>query len=453
MTREEALELLDDMAADDPLTALREYPECLSPYRLDACATAEPEAALIHVYDRLTPERQAYCTEAARRNDLRRFRAGSAGDGTAHRDRACSGRRAMSAPDTVTIARAHDPKVVMAKIVHLGGYGIIDVEPSGHAFIWAFEQIAVDGLASLAQAVQTAAADPYAVIVRAEPLAPIGRRAMYDEPDYGEHAAPGLKPVPRRWVGFDCDNIQDANTVEDDPAEQANWDRPPALFMPWVGAEIARKRLPPEFRTVRCLWQVTGSAGFKPGYRLRLWHWLDQPTTGEELQTWIRPAIERNLIDPATLRECQEHFIGVKVVGGRDPCPARYGFLDGATDTVKVPDIAGIKRRQDEAERKERQQQQPKTATKITGPELAQRRIADCINKLKAARDGTKHLVYVDQCAAAKYICDEFKLDCWPQVRRDLAAVYEASLPAGEADRRRRGSIEGVPNWVERRAS
>jgi hypothetical protein len=360
----------------------------------------------------------------------------------------------VSAHDTITIARAHEPKVVMAKNVRLDEYGIVDVEPSPHAFLWTFEEIPVDGLDSLAQAVATAAADPYAVIVRAAPLMPIGRRAIYDEPDYGDHAAPGLKPVPRQWVGFDCDNVPDANTIEDDPAEQANWDRPPALFMPEIGAEIARRRLPPEFRAVRCLWQVTGSAGFKPGYRLRLWCWLDHPTTGAELQTWLKPAIDRNLVDPVTLRECQEHYVGVHVLGGRDPCPARFGFLSGATDAVKVPDIAGIKRRQDEAERRERQSRQAgQPRVKLTGPALAQHRLAACLSKVKAARDGTKHLVFVEQCAAAKFVCDEFKLDCWPQVRRDLAAVYEGSLPAGEAGRRRRSSIDGVPNWVERRAS
>jgi hypothetical protein len=72
-TREEALELLDNFAADDPLTALREYADCLSEYRLDMCAIAEPAAALVHCYNLLTPARQAYCIEAARAADLTRY--------------------------------------------------------------------------------------------------------------------------------------------------------------------------------------------------------------------------------------------------------------------------------------------------------------------------------------------------------------------------------------------
>ena len=63
-TWQEALERLDDWAADHPLEALRDYGEWLSPYRLDVCATAEPAAALVHAYDRLTPERRAACERA-----------------------------------------------------------------------------------------------------------------------------------------------------------------------------------------------------------------------------------------------------------------------------------------------------------------------------------------------------------------------------------------------------
>jgi hypothetical protein len=70
---DEAIEWLDNWAADHPLEALRQHAEYLSPYRLDACATAEPAAALIHAYHRLTPGRRAGCAGAARHADLKRF--------------------------------------------------------------------------------------------------------------------------------------------------------------------------------------------------------------------------------------------------------------------------------------------------------------------------------------------------------------------------------------------
>jgi hypothetical protein len=72
-TVQEALDWLDDFAAELPLEALREYADYLSEYRFDACATAEPAAALIHAYHLLTPERRVVCAAAARSVDLKRF--------------------------------------------------------------------------------------------------------------------------------------------------------------------------------------------------------------------------------------------------------------------------------------------------------------------------------------------------------------------------------------------
>ncbi len=252
--------------------------------------------------------------------------------------------------DRITVARAHELRVIMAKTIRLDEYGIVGVEPSPHAFLWAFEEVPVDGLKSLGRALLAAASNSTAVVVRAKPLKPIGRRAIYPDPEYGEHAEPGLRAVPRRWVGFDFDNLP----VDDDPAEQPNWDRPPALFMPEAGVALARRRLPPQFHDASCVWQITGSAGFKDGYRLRTWFWLDAFVIGAEMAAWCKPSLDRNLIDPVTFRDCQEHFIGVKVIGGADPCPKRWGLSLGKMHEVKVPDIGRIKRRQDEAERKER---------------------------------------------------------------------------------------------------
>lgn len=359
-------------------------------------------------------------------------------------------------PDRITIARAYRPRVVMAKVICLDEYGIVDVEPSPHPLLWDFEETPVGALQDLGRALVAAAGDPHAVVVRAKPREPIGRRAIYPEPEYLEYAEPGLVAVPRRWVGFDMDNIPDASTPEDDPAEQPNWDRPPALHMPEVGVAIARHRLPPAFRDASCIWQVTASAGFKPGYRLRLWFWLDAFVTGAELEIWCKPAIERGLLDPVTLRECQEHYIGVRVIGGADPCPQRWGLAAAAAHEVKVPDIAGIKRRQDEAERKARRTREAGRTCSIdqlTGPEYARRRIAECIAEVKAATEQTgRHSTYLKQCATAKAICDHHGLD-WAHVRQELQAVYEGLFSSQDAARRRRGSIEGVPDWLDRKTS
>jgi hypothetical protein len=73
MTPGEAREILDNVAADDPLTALREFPDLLDPYRLSACALAEPAAALAYAHDLLTPEQRIACDEAVRERGLLRY--------------------------------------------------------------------------------------------------------------------------------------------------------------------------------------------------------------------------------------------------------------------------------------------------------------------------------------------------------------------------------------------
>jgi hypothetical protein len=350
--------------------------------------------------------------------------------------------------DTLTIARDVKPRVVMAKVVHRGEHGMItDVEPSPNALLWDFEEVPVDGPLSLGDALVAAAADPYAVIVRAKPVMPIGRRAIYPDPKRGDWAAPGLKPVPRRWVGFDFDNVPCAKAVEKD--------RPPALFEPEEGAEIARRRLPPGFRDVACIIQVTASAGFKDGYRLRLWFWLDYSTTGDELKVWCKPALDRALLDDVTLRECQPHYIGVRVVGGEDPCPRRFALLPGKTDTVRVPDIAAIELRQKQAGREERQRREAerlRPATNVDRRDYPAQRIAECIAEVKAATEAKgRHPTYVKQCATAKAICDRYGVD-WSTTKSQLISAYESLFSRTDANRREKGSTLGVLAWLEGRA-
>ena len=65
-TRQQALEWLDDYAAEHPLAALREdYAEYCSAHRIDAMALAEPAAALVYAFEHLTPERREWCAREA----------------------------------------------------------------------------------------------------------------------------------------------------------------------------------------------------------------------------------------------------------------------------------------------------------------------------------------------------------------------------------------------------
>jgi hypothetical protein len=345
----------------------------------------------------------------------------------------------------------------MAKVVNVDEDGvIIDVEPSPQGFLFEFREVEVRDLESLGRAIALAARDPYSIVVRGKPKQAVGRRAMYDDADAGPA---NLIVTPRRWVAFDWDNIpvpHDPESIEHDQAEFANWARPPALFKPELGVELALRRLPPAFRNVGCVWQVTGSAGFKDGFRLRTWHWLSRALTGLQLKCWLRPAIERGLVDPSTLVEVQPHYVGCTVRGGPDPCPQRFGALERAARTVPVPEIEGIKTRQERRERERRRTLyagETVTVDVVAGiSSEVDRRLYECVAAVRRARSGSRHPTFKSELARARAICDRHRVE-WPPVLNRLRQAYEATLTDDEIRKREKGSINGLPDWIDRRAS
>jgi hypothetical protein len=347
----------------------------------------------------------------------------------------------MSA-DHITFARPANGQTTLAKIIRVEGGRIVGKDPSPQVKLFEFAELPVHDLDSLGEAVMRMA-ERGAIAVRGKPKGPIGRRAIYSDAEKGPA---GLEVVPRRWVGFDWDGLP----LELQPCPNPKWSwEPHPLLEPWIGAQIALRRLPPQFREVSCFWQVSAGAGFDPGFRLRTWHWLDYPLTGAELKVWLKPAIDRKLVDPVTLVEAQPHYLGVRVAGGPDPCPQRFGFLRLAKQEVIVPDIAGIKRRQEEIERAKRPPEQP--SRRQVSPDYAQQRIDECLAAIRSSANGARHPTYVTEAARAKAICDKHGVE-WAPVRRDLINAYESTLTAAEANRRRKSSTLDVVAWLERRA-
>ena len=199
-----------------------------------------------------------------------------------------------------------------------------------------------------------------------------------------------------------------------------------------------------------CFWQVSAGAGFNPGFRLRTWHWLAAPVTGAELKVWLHPAIERGVLDPVTLVECQPHYLGVQVEGGPDPCPRQFGFLRLSRNEVAVPDIRAIKRKREAIERANRppdQRHAPRNSEEAHA--YAQQRIDECLAAIRAAT--ARHTTYTEQAARSRAICDRYGLD-WQPIRRDLIAAYKSKLSPAEARARRSFSTEGVLRWLDGRS-
>ncbi len=269
--------------------------------------------------------------------------------------------------------------------------------------------------------------------------------------------------VPRQWVAFDWDGLPirphqpepALPWIADDPAEAWNWALPDPLLDPEVGVATALRRLPPAFRDVGAGWQVTASAAFKPGWRLRTWHWLSQSCTGAELKTWLRPLIRRGMVDDVTLVECQPHYLATTCLGDPDLCPQRFGILEQASgNVVQVPDIAAIARRQQQRDQQERQAsrrpQEVQRPRRDQDQDNLERWLWSCVDLVRNAREGHRHPTYKFEACRIKATCDKHGVP-WETWRDRVIEAYESTLTAAELKERKTGSIAGVMAWLDRR--
>jgi hypothetical protein len=182
-----------------------------------------------------------------------------------------------------------------------------------------------DDIDGLYPAIELLADLPETIVVRGQPIPGIAtpaRRLTKRDDKTGD--GPTLRAVPRSWAMIDIDSMDCPNHIHF-PSD------------PQAGAEYARGKLPRAFHDVRCIWQASGSAGFKPGIRVHLWFWFDRPVSDAELRSleWgVR-------IDLAPFTANQPHFVADPNLDGvADRMAARRGMLSGsksAVATVELP--------------------------------------------------------------------------------------------------------------------
>ncbi len=146
------------------------------------------------------------------------------------------------------------------------------------------------------------------------------RRLLHRDPATGEE--PTLRDVPRRWCALDVDGLSLPSAV--DPGDLA------------AVARAVEPRLPRPFQGARRIVQATASHGITAGARLRLWFWLDRPTSGTELRRWFA-AMGGHCVDVSCFNAAQIIYTAAPLFEGRaDPIPQRLELLDGR-DVVRVP--------------------------------------------------------------------------------------------------------------------
>jgi len=286
---------------------------------------------------------------------------------------------------------------------------------------------------------------PAPCAVRADPLADMGRRAIYDDAQKGPA---GMRVMPRTWVGYDIEKVP---AVGIDPLHQ------PEQAVVW-----ARRCLPLPHRSTTVTWQLTASAGKRRDeLRLRLWYLLDKPLLGRQIAAWCKPGIESKWLDPCTLRnEVLPHFIAVQVVGNSpDPCPRRWGLIRGERDVVPVPESALVlPERVTDGDVLELGGDLEELEERYGEAELERRRHAAVarikaeIEDVKAAGDGARHPTYLHAAATIKALCEFWCLDL-DKARAKLEAAYLETLTPEEARKRERGSTRGVWSWLGRGTS
>jgi hypothetical protein len=230
-------------------------------------------------------------------------------------------------------------------------------------------EVPVDGIESLASALDSVTADSIAAVIRGMPgkfyprngqpafrlllpqeglaasqtgarISPELIRRNKLEPDgvhrYAATWLPTFEDRPRFWVILDVDRIPV-------PEQMAgNWvDEPDAAI------EHVLERLPEPFRTTTCWWSISSSAAV-PGpngrevaseFKLKLAFWLSRALLGPEIKRWM--AAEKAPVDPAVFGAVQLIYLARPGFGHglHDPVPRRCGIWTGETDTVEVPEL------------------------------------------------------------------------------------------------------------------
>ena len=223
--------------------------------------------------------------------------------------------------DTITVVRARHRQ--LAKLVRPDG----PIEDYDSARRFNLSEVPVAGLGGLTSSLRDLANRRDCCIVRgaiADPSRTLNVRRLV-HPDKKTGDAPTLVEVPRRWLALDIDRVSRPANIA--PSDLSGC------------AAAARDALPAPFRNASHIAQATASHGIKPGLRLRLWFWLDRPTTGVELKSWLRCAP----VDNSVFGAAQIIYTALPVFAGgaADPLPQRLIVVAGKP-YVRVPPAASL---------------------------------------------------------------------------------------------------------------
>jgi hypothetical protein len=268
-------------------------------------------------------------------------------------------------PETITVLLDAQGRALTKSFRWLGDKLVKGTYPNASEF--KAVKCAVDGIASLAEALDAIVSDGHAAVIRGGPSrfypqngSPVFRllrpqeglvaartgarisnyaiRKHNLEPDHDNRWAvtwlPMFEDCPRAWVIFDVDRIPVPENMAGDWVDD-----------PDSSVEHVLSLLPEPFQLATCWWSLSSSAAVpcKTGrevsgtFKLKLAFWLDRALTGAEVKRWM--AVEKAPVDPAVFNAIQLIYLARPKLGHglHDPVPRRSGIWRGEADTVEVP--------------------------------------------------------------------------------------------------------------------
>jgi hypothetical protein len=278
--------------------------------------------------------------------------------------------------DSLTVVRDARGRA-LTKRYHLRGGQLVKNNYPNVAEVIAAE-VPVDGIDSLAAALDSVTADGIAAVIRGVPgkfyprnghpafrllrpqegqaAARTGARISPElirrdklEPDgvhrYAATWLPTIEDRPRSWVIFNVDRVPVPEHMAGDWVDE-----------PEVAVEHVLDTLPATFRASTCWWSLSGSAAVPgpngrevaPTFKLKLAFWLSRALTGAEVKRWM--AAEWAPVDPAVFGAVQLIYLARPGFGPglHDPVARRSGVWRGDVEAVAVPDVLPDPPRRDE---------------------------------------------------------------------------------------------------------
>lgn len=229
------------------------------------------------------------------------------------------------AADSISIL-SH-PQALLTKRWFQDSKGHPKQESYGFAKKFAAQVIDLEGFDDMCELLDVLATEPKRCVIRGLPIAGRDLNAIYRRKNPKGDEPAGFHEVPHHWVMLDVDlknpEVKGLYGTAKDCIDTVNQ---------------AIAILPMEMRTAGCWWQMSSSAGVKPGIRVHLWFWLDRPVGEAELTRWGEYANDqagKMVVDTAVFRTVQPNYTANPVFDCVvDPVFLRCGKIPGPAVTL-----------------------------------------------------------------------------------------------------------------------